>query len=108
MRALGGARFDGARSAVAPEWSAFGSYCFLLPRLELLEAAGCCLLSCTLAWRPQLSPAERWACSYVALHEMPHFVRLCLLYTQFIPYHTLSYHTHHTLLIPSAGLISWM
>ena len=61
VRVLGGTRFDGA-GAHAPEWAAFGSYCFLLPRLELLEAAGCCLLSCTLAWRESVGPSERRAC----------------------------------------------
>ena len=34
----------------------FGSFCFMIPRLELLEAAGCCLLSCTLAWKPSIGP----------------------------------------------------
>ncbi len=58
VRLLGGTRFDGC-TAPSPEWAAFGSYCFLLPRLELLEAAGCCLLSCTVAWRPACGPAER-------------------------------------------------
>lgn len=60
VRALGGTRFDGA-SQPAPEWQAFGSFCFMIPRLELLEAAGCCLLSCTLAWKPQLGPQDRYA-----------------------------------------------
>ena len=60
VRVLGGTRFDGT-GAAAPEWAAFGSYCFLLPRLELLEASGCCLLSCTLAWRESVGPSERCA-----------------------------------------------
>ncbi len=50
VRALGGSRFDPA-GAPAPEWAPFGAFCLLLPRLELLEAATCSLLSCTLAWR---------------------------------------------------------
>lgn len=58
VRALGGTRFNGA-SQPSPEWQAFGSFCFMIPRLELLEAAGCCLLSCTLAWKPQLGPQDR-------------------------------------------------
>ncbi len=65
VRVLGGTRFDGA-GAHAPEWAAFGSYCFLLPRLELLEAAGCCLLSCTLAWRESVGPSERRACTPIS------------------------------------------
>ena len=60
VRVLGGTRFDGA-GAPAPEWAAFGSYCFLLPRLELLEASGCCLLSCTLAWRESVGSSEKCA-----------------------------------------------
>ncbi len=59
VRALGGTRFNGA-SQPSPEWQAFGSFCFMIPRLELLEAAGCCLLSCTLAWKPQLDPQDRY------------------------------------------------
>jgi hypothetical protein len=59
VRVLGGARFDGREGTPSPEWAPFGAYCFLLPRLELLEAAGCALLSCTLAWRPQAGGAER-------------------------------------------------
>ena len=58
VRALGGTRFNEA-SQPSPEWSSFGSFCFMIPRLELLEAAGCCLLSCTLAWKPQLGPQDR-------------------------------------------------
>ena len=34
----------------AAEWERFGAYCFLLPQLEFLEAAECCLLACTVAW----------------------------------------------------------
>ena len=49
VRVLGGARFD-ARQAPAPEWRPFGSFCFLLPQVEYLEAANCALLSLTLAW----------------------------------------------------------
>ena len=60
VRVLGGTRFDGA-GAPASEWAAFGSYCFLLPRLELLEASGCCLLSCTLAWRESVGLSEKCA-----------------------------------------------
>lgn len=60
VRVLGGTRFDAA-AAAAPEWAAFGSYCFLLPRLELLEASGCCLLCCTLAWRESVNASERYA-----------------------------------------------
>ncbi|KAK9837268.1 hypothetical protein WJX81_002656 [Elliptochloris bilobata] len=52
VRALGGSRFDPA-AAPAREWAPFGAFCMLLPRLELLEAATCSLLACTLAWRPR-------------------------------------------------------
>lgn len=58
VRLLGGTRFDGSVPP-SPEWASFGTYCFLLPRLELLEAAGCCLLSCTIAWMPSCGPSER-------------------------------------------------
>ena len=58
VRAMGGTRFDGA-SEPSPEWRPFGSFCFMIPRLELLEAAGCCLLSCTLAWKATLGPEDR-------------------------------------------------
>ncbi|KAK9847737.1 hypothetical protein WJX84_001736 [Apatococcus fuscideae] len=51
LRALGGGRFD-QRQSPSREWAEFGSYIFMLPRLELMEAAGCSLLSCTLAWGP--------------------------------------------------------
>lgn len=49
IRAFGGSRFH-AEQAPSPEWREFGSYCFLIPRLEFLEASGCCILACTVAW----------------------------------------------------------
>ena len=36
MKVLGGARFD-ADSAMAPEWEPFGSFCMVLPALELVR-----------------------------------------------------------------------
>ncbi|KAK9841086.1 hypothetical protein WJX84_008308 [Apatococcus fuscideae] len=51
LRALGGGRFD-QQQVPSPEWADFGSFIFMLPRLELMEAAGCSLLACTLAWGP--------------------------------------------------------
>ena len=65
VRALGGARFDPG-AAPAAEWAPFGAFCLLLPRLELLEAAPCSLLACTLAWRPGAAnpssdPGDPWA-----------------------------------------------
>jgi hypothetical protein len=42
-------RFD-AQLAPSPEWEPFGSFCFLLPQLEYLEAADCGLLSLSIAW----------------------------------------------------------
>jgi isochorismate synthase/2-succinyl-5-enolpyruvyl-6-hydroxy-3-cyclohexene-1-carboxylate synthase/2-succinyl-6-hydroxy-2,4-cyclohexadiene-1-carboxylate synthase/O-succinylbenzoate synthase len=48
-RVFGGARFDAA-GAPAPEWAEYGAYYFVLPRLELAEAAGCGLLSVNVAW----------------------------------------------------------
>ncbi len=50
-------RFD-PRRAPGPEWEAFGSYCFVLPLLELTEAEDCCLLAVTLAWDPVAAEAE--------------------------------------------------
>jgi isochorismate synthase/2-succinyl-5-enolpyruvyl-6-hydroxy-3-cyclohexene-1-carboxylate synthase/2-succinyl-6-hydroxy-2,4-cyclohexadiene-1-carboxylate synthase/O-succinylbenzoate synthase len=49
IRTLGGVRFDPQQQPAA-EWERFGAYCFLLPQLEFLEAAECCLLACTVAW----------------------------------------------------------
>ncbi|GIL50277.1 hypothetical protein Vafri_6487 [Volvox africanus] len=51
IRILGGVRFD-PRRIPGPEWASFGSHCFVLPLLELTEAADCCLLAVTLAWDP--------------------------------------------------------
>lgn len=36
MKVLGGARFD-SDSAVAPEWEPYGSFCMILPALELVR-----------------------------------------------------------------------
>ncbi|KIY97080.1 Isochorismate synthase 2, partial [Monoraphidium neglectum] len=49
IRVLGGTRFD-SQQAPAPEWEPFGSFCFLLPQIEYLEAADCALLSLNMAW----------------------------------------------------------
>ncbi|GAB4817906.1 hypothetical protein N2152v2_004952 [Parachlorella kessleri] len=49
VRAFGGARFDAAQQPAA-EWLEFGSHCFFIPRVEYLEASGCNLLACTIAW----------------------------------------------------------
>ncbi len=49
VRVFGGSRFD-PKSHPAPEWEEFGSYCFVLPRIEVLELSGCSMLACTLAW----------------------------------------------------------
>ena len=55
LRAFGGSRFNPGQQP-APEWREFGSYCFLIPRLELTEASGCHLLACTVAWDAAHSP----------------------------------------------------
>lgn len=60
LRAFGGARFDPG-AAPAPEWAEFGSYCFLIPRLELLEASGLHLLACTVAWDEGYAHSKRAA-----------------------------------------------
>ena len=49
VRVIGGTRFD-TSAEIAPEWSCFGSFCFVLPRLEVLETGHCTVLACTLAW----------------------------------------------------------
>lgn len=36
MKVLGGARFD-SKSGVSSEWEAFGSFCMVLPALELVR-----------------------------------------------------------------------
>lgn len=53
VRIFGAARFDAEQSPSA-EWASFGSYFFVLPRLEMLEAGNCHLLCCTLAWHSSL------------------------------------------------------
>jgi hypothetical protein len=76
VRALGGTRFNGA-SQPSPEWQPFGSFYFVIPRLEMLEAAACCLLSCTLAWKPELGPQDRYGLC-TSLMPSPHFAKqLC-------------------------------
>jgi len=64
IRVLGGTRFD-AQQAPAAEWAPFGSFCFLLPQVEYLEAANCTLLSLNLAWdgRYALQREEDASCS---------------------------------------------
>ena len=49
LRAFGGSRFDPG-GVVGEEWEAFGSFCFLLPRVEFVEKGNGCVLACTLAW----------------------------------------------------------
>jgi isochorismate synthase/2-succinyl-5-enolpyruvyl-6-hydroxy-3-cyclohexene-1-carboxylate synthase/2-succinyl-6-hydroxy-2,4-cyclohexadiene-1-carboxylate synthase/O-succinylbenzoate synthase len=49
VRVLGGGRFD-PQQAPAPEWASFGSYCFVLPQLEVTEADQVLLLAVTVAW----------------------------------------------------------
>ncbi|DBA90082.1 TPA: hypothetical protein ACH3X1_003401 [Trebouxia sp. C0004] len=52
LRVLGGTRFNTSQPP-HPEWADFGSYCFMLPRLEMLEVSGCTVLSCNVAWHAQ-------------------------------------------------------
>jgi isochorismate synthase/2-succinyl-5-enolpyruvyl-6-hydroxy-3-cyclohexene-1-carboxylate synthase/2-succinyl-6-hydroxy-2,4-cyclohexadiene-1-carboxylate synthase/O-succinylbenzoate synthase len=49
LRAFGGSRFDPG-GVVGEEWEPFGSFCFLLPRVEFVEKGNGCVLACTLAW----------------------------------------------------------
>ena len=49
VRVIGGTRFNPDQQP-APEWAAFGSYCFALPLLEFTEASDSNLLAVTLAW----------------------------------------------------------
>lgn len=64
MRALGGARFDSS-STTAPEWRDFGSYCMLIPAIDLVRplppcihmymyCGTCCSVLCRLQDRPLL------------------------------------------------------
>ncbi|KAG7671813.1 putative Protein PHYLLO, chloroplastic [Nannochloris sp. 'desiccata'] len=57
VRVFGGSRFD-PKSHPAPEWEEFGSYCFVLPRIEVLELSGCSMIACTLAWDAASTPGN--------------------------------------------------
>lgn len=52
VRAFGGGRFDPGGN-VAAEWEVFGSFCFLIPRVEFVERGNVCVLACTIAWDSQ-------------------------------------------------------
>lgn len=54
-------RFD-AQQVPAPEWEPFGSFCFMLPQLEYLEAADCALLSLNMAWDGRYDAASDTLC----------------------------------------------
>jgi isochorismate synthase/2-succinyl-5-enolpyruvyl-6-hydroxy-3-cyclohexene-1-carboxylate synthase/2-succinyl-6-hydroxy-2,4-cyclohexadiene-1-carboxylate synthase/O-succinylbenzoate synthase len=49
IRAFGGCRFD-PETVPSEEWSEFGSYFFLIPRIEYVEGWGSNLLAVTVAW----------------------------------------------------------
>lgn len=49
IKVLGGSRFDPG-GKVGAEWAAFGSFCFMIPRIEYVERGNGCVLACTLAW----------------------------------------------------------
>lgn len=49
IKAFGGSRFDPG-GCVDEEWESFGSFCFLIPRIEFVERGNGCVLACTLAW----------------------------------------------------------
>ena len=49
IRVFGGSRFDVA-SDPAEEWKDFGSFVFVLPRIEFLECSGGLVLCCNIAW----------------------------------------------------------
>lgn len=56
VRAFGGGRFDPGGD-VAAEWEAFGSFCFMIPRVEFVERGNVCVLACTIAWDSQWDAA---------------------------------------------------
>lgn len=49
IRAFGGCRFD-PETVPSDEWSEFGSFFFLIPRIEYMEGWGSNLLAVTVAW----------------------------------------------------------
>jgi hypothetical protein len=47
----------------SPEWAAFGSFLFLLPQLELLEADGGLILALNVAWDSRCVQLVKHICS---------------------------------------------
>ncbi|KAL3639614.1 hypothetical protein CASFOL_017521 [Castilleja foliolosa] len=54
IRAYGSIRFD-ARSNIASEWTGFGSFYFMVPRIEFDEFEGSSMIAATVAWDNRLS-----------------------------------------------------
>ena len=57
VRVLGGTRFDPLQTPAA-EWEQFGSFCFLLPQVELTESDQVLLLAVNIAWDGRYSLSE--------------------------------------------------
>ncbi len=49
IKCYGGSRFDPG-GHVGEEWESFGSFSFLIPRIEFVERGHGCVLACTIAW----------------------------------------------------------
>ncbi|PPD73676.1 hypothetical protein GOBAR_DD29398 [Gossypium barbadense] len=54
IRAYGAIRFD-ATANISPEWKAFGSFYFMVPKVEFDELEGSSMLAITIAWDNALS-----------------------------------------------------
>ena len=52
LRAYGGVRFDAASPSISAEWSAFGTFYFFVPAVDLQEAEDGLVLGCNLLWAP--------------------------------------------------------
>lgn len=57
IRCFGGSRFDPG-GLVDEEWESFGSYSFLIPRIEFVERGHGCVLACTIAWDASYSSTQ--------------------------------------------------
>ena len=57
IKCFGGSRFDpGGR--VDEEWESFGSFSYVIPRVEFVERGHGCVLACTLAWDEEYCPTK--------------------------------------------------
>lgn len=65
VKVLGGTRFNPQQQPDA-EWRQFGSFCFVLPLVELMECATDGLLACTVAWDGSAAAAAATATATTA------------------------------------------